>query len=90
MNVNMYYKSLVLNNNEGYLLKLYVPGYGKDDLKIEIEDSLLTIRGEELEKSFSIPDSIDLENVSAKCDKGILEIKIPKKVVKRNVVIEAV
>ena len=86
----MYYKSLVLNNNEGYLLKLYVPGYGKDDLKIEIEDSLLTIRGEDLEKSFSIPSDVDFDKISAKCDKGILEIKIPKVVVKRKVTIEAV
>ena len=64
--------------NGDFNLKLYVPGYGKEDLQIEHEDDVLIIKSKDqkLLRSYRVPSEV--ESISATCDKGILELKMTK------------
>ena len=65
----------IKSTENGYLIKLYVPGYGKEDFNIEMEGNLLSIKAEGFKtKKYELPDNI--KSVSAKCDKGILELEL--------------
>ena len=76
-----------------------LPGLGKDDVKVVVnEENLLTIKGEkrqELNKedktcirmersygsfsrSFVLPENVKKENIDAKFDNGVLELKLEK------------
>ena len=69
-----------------YLVSVELPGVGKDDVKIEVKDNVLTIAGERKEegsetrfyRSFTLPRRIDLDKVEADCQNGILKISLPK------------
>jgi HSP20 family protein len=64
------------------------PGVRKDDLKLEVKDSLLTISGsrrgregkpsKEFKKSFEVPPTVDLERTEALLQDGILTVRLPK------------
>jgi HSP20 family protein len=36
----------IIENNDNYIMKAEIPGMNKDDVKITLEDNILTIRGE--------------------------------------------
>lgn len=73
---NSFSDSIKFTEN-GYLLTLHVPGYGKEDFTIELDGNLLTIKAEGLTtKKYELP--ADVKNISAKCDKGILQIHLYK------------
>jgi len=75
-----------------------VPGVEKEDVKISIQDNVLTVSGEKkrdfegengsfyrverlcgkFQRSFSLPSSVDQENVKATYKNGILTINLPK------------
>lgn len=67
-------------------LTVDVPGLTKDDITIDIDKGILTISGQaELEtgmrsvnRSFSVPQEIDVESVKANVQNGILSIVLPK------------
>ena len=81
-------------------IELSVPGFNKEDIKIEIDKDLLKIsaasevknqekdenekvlrqefRTSSFTRSFTIPDNIDTENISATQKDGILQISLPK------------
>lgn len=87
----------VSEDENGFEIEMAVPGFKKDDFKINLEDSLLTIsvdKEEEKEdkrynrrefsytafsRSFTLPEAIDDEKVSAEYTDGILKISIAKK-----------
>jgi HSP20 family protein len=73
-----------------------VPGIQESDLIIEVIDGIITVKGERktsisthsIQKSFSIPEGYDTENVSAELKNGILSLKLaakqlPSKEIKR-------
>lgn len=90
----------VSENEKAFNIDLSVPGFNKEDIKIEIENDVLKVSAEsevkneekdENEKvlrrefrkssfvrSFSIPENIDTENISAVQKDGILQITLPK------------
>ncbi len=88
----------IVEQNDAYILKAELPGMEKDDVKITLENNLLTIRGEkknELEKkegnyhriersygsferSFTIPGTIQPNNIDAHYANGILTLTLPK------------
>ncbi len=81
-------------------LKLEVPGMKESDLDIQLENNLLTVKGErKFEKeekeenfhrierrygsfyrSFTIPNTVNPENVKASYDAGVLNIQLEKRV----------
>jgi HSP20 family protein len=78
-----------------------LPGMRLEDIQVEIDDDVLTIRGEKqeektseegepvryhiversygaFERSFSLPRSIDSDNIKAEFGDGVLSIRLPK------------
>lgn len=80
------------------LLNAEVPGVPKENLKITLQDNILTIEGEKkkvfeekeknffreerlfgkFKRSFTLPIEVDSEDVDARFNNGILEIKLKK------------
>lgn len=85
----------VQDNENGYFLSFDVPGVPKEDVHLEIQDGVLKVWGERkreiedgkyseksygrFERSFSLPDTSDAENVEANFENGVLTVMIPKK-----------
>ena len=81
------------------VLKLEVPGMKESDLDIQLENNVLTVKGErKFEKeekeenfhrierrygsfyrSFTLPSTVDTENVNAKYSAGVLKLELKKK-----------
>jgi len=82
-------KSNTVTNDDDYRIQMAIPGLLKDDLKITIKNSILSVIYENekdtdliftssFKKTYSLPDDIDETNISAKIENGILEIIIPR------------
>lgn len=84
-------RSNILTTDNEYKIQLAVPGLTKDDVKISIEDSVITIFYDKKEtddesyyftssfkKQYSLSDDSDDENITSKLENGILEIIIPR------------
>jgi HSP20 family protein len=89
----------VYEDEHNIVLKLEVPGMKESDLDIQLENNLLTVRGErKFEKeekeenfhrierrygnfyrSFTIPNTVNAENVKASYDAGVLRIELEKR-----------
>ena len=71
--------------NNSYELQVRLPGYTKEDIKLNIENRELTLSydGEEttwkskFSKKFRLNDGISFSNITAKMEDGILYIKLP-------------
>jgi HSP20 family protein len=88
----------LVETDEHFVLRADLPGLGQDDVKIELEDNVLTVSGERkaeheearegfyrlerasgaFRRSLTLPEGVDAEGISAKFDRGVLEIRIPK------------
>jgi HSP20 family protein len=84
--------------DDHFVLRADLPGLSEEDVKIELEDSTLTISGERkaahesrnegfyrverafgaFSRSLTLPKGVDPEAVTAKFDRGVLEVSIPK------------
>ena len=83
-------QSDVIYNDNDYRIYLAVPGLSKDDIKIAIKDSILTISYEKedsdesysfmnsFKKTYSLPDDVDEKIISGKVENGMVELIIPK------------
>lgn len=92
----------IIENNADFILRAEVPGFAEDQIHVEVEDGMLTLKGvvearaeeqEEkgpvflareirktgFERAFRLGEEIDTGKVSARLDKGILTITLPKK-----------
>ena len=80
--------SNVSTTDEGYKVLLSVPGLSKDDVKISLKESILTIsyekEGDEFsfvgsfKKSYNVPDDVDEKNINGTVENGVIEIILPK------------
>jgi HSP20 family protein len=88
----------ISENEKSISIDAEIPGVPKENLKIILQDNILTIEGEKkkvseendknyyreersygkFKRSFTLPVEVDSENVNAKFDSGILEIKLDK------------
>ncbi|NDV77628.1 Hsp20/alpha crystallin family protein [Dysgonomonas sp. 511] len=93
----------VSETENAFNIELSVPGFKKEEIKIEVEKDVLKIsaaheaNSEEKDenervlrrefkktsftRSFSIPENIDIENISASQNDGILQVTLPKQTV---------
>lgn len=89
----------VYEDEHAIQLKMEVPGIDEKDIDIQLENNVLTVRGErKLEKetkeenyhrverrygsfsrTFTLPNTVNSEDVKADYDKGVLNIKLPKR-----------
>ena len=85
----------VLEGEDAYTVRVEVPGVAKDEIKLSIEDEVLTISGDRreeqanllirerrygaFERRLKLPEGIDLEKVDARHEDGVLTIELPKK-----------
>lgn len=80
--------NVVLSDSE-YLLQLSVPGLSKDDIKISLKDSVLTISHDKTDdktfsftnsfkRTYQVPDDVDEKNITGEVENGIIEIHLPK------------
>ena len=63
----------------GIRVKIDVPGYGRNDLDIELEGDILKISSDAFDKRYRIGSKLDKHRLTASVSKGVLEIKVPYK-----------
>lgn len=85
----------VIENENEYIIDMQLAGIKKEDIKIDIDKDIVTIKAERKEnkelnynrkqsftgtyqKSFNLPDNVDIDKIDASLADGILSIKIPK------------
>ena len=72
-----YYGESVVSTENGFKIKLMVPGYGKEDFLIEQDGNMLIVASKVKEfktHKYQLPTGI--KSINATCDKGILEIDL--------------
>ena len=75
------------DDDDGVKLRLELPGFNKDELKLSLDEGVLSIVAEtkdeersflgKLERRLKVSDEMDVENISAKLENGILYLPIP-------------
>lgn len=83
--------SNVTIGQDDYKIHLAVPGLSKDDIKISVKDSVLTIIYEKekkeessfsfigsFKKTYTLPEDCDEKNINGSIENGVVEIIIPK------------
>jgi HSP20 family protein len=88
----------VEENEKEYRIEVAAPGLEKEDLKVSVNEGVLTISAEKktekeekednylrrefgytsFSRSFTLPEEVDAEKISAKHKNGVLNIQIPK------------
>ena len=74
--------NIVRNDDGALVLKAELPDASVEGLDISVENSVLTIKGEQkvsyaFSRSFSLPRTVDPNKVSADYKNGVLTIKLP-------------
>lgn len=77
-------------DKDNYFARFELPGVKKEDVKVELNDRILTVtaakkekRGDEeasytFTRSISVPDSVKQDGIGAKLEDGILTVTLPK------------
>jgi len=84
----------IIENEKDFQVDLALAGVKKEDITLDVEDGMLTIKAErkesdqkfnmkqtfygKYEKSFTLPDSVNSENIQAVFEDGMLKLTIPK------------
>ena len=88
----------IREDREHVTIAMELPGVRPNDVKISLENNVLTIRGEKqqeeeqkderwhryersygvFERSFTLPSTVDPEQIEATADNGVLTVRIPK------------
>ena len=71
-----------------------VPGLSKSDIKIAIEDKVITLEGETesrtFNKQYKLSDEWDIHQTEAKVKNGVLTLTIPKMKIQKKKVLEII
>jgi len=89
----------IREEDDAFFVDAEVPGLSADEVKIDVEKNVLTIRGERnvekeetegtyrrverqygsFSRSFTLPETVDADHISADLKDGVLALKLPKK-----------
>ena len=89
----------IREEHDAFFVDAEVPGLAAEDVHIDVEKNVLTIRGErkvekeEIEdtyrrverqygsftRSFTLPETVDADSISADLNNGVLALRLPKK-----------
>ncbi len=89
----------IREENDAYFVDAEVPGLAAEDVNVDVEKNVLTIRGERkvekeegegkykrierrygsFSRSFTLPETVDADNISADLKDGVLALRLPKK-----------
>ncbi len=85
----------IYDGKEEYLIAIDLPGIDRSALEIDIDDDRLAIKGTRapapdsptrsqrpmgrFRRSFSVPSSVDQQQIQAKYKDGVLEVRLPKR-----------
>ena len=77
------YDSLKKEKDGTTKIEVVIPGYGKEDLKLNISDNILTLssdlEGKKFSRKWKLSDSIDVKKIKSECKNGILTISLSEK-----------
>lgn len=76
----------VSEDENRYMISADLPGVKKEDIKIEMNENVITISGERkksqqamaFKRTFSVPNTVDFEKIEARHEDGVLSIFLPK------------
>jgi len=90
----------ITENENSYGISFEIPGFSKEDVNIELNDGVITISShieesnenyitkeytkDSFERSFYLPEDVDLENIEASMENGILSIVLNKRNIDEN------
>lgn len=69
---------------EGWIAKVDLPGYAKEDVSLNFSDSALALKADNeargaYELRFSLGDDVEVTGIAAKLENGALTLTLPKK-----------
>ena len=80
----------VSDDEDGWKVRLELPGYNKDEVKLSVDEGLLLIKAEtddenraflgKVERRVRVSEDVDVENIAARLENGILYLEIPQRV----------
>lgn len=73
--------------DNGFMLEVELPGVKKEDLDIQVEKNIITVKATRArkeckctyERSFRLADDIDTENIKVSLENGVLSFALSKK-----------
>lgn len=77
----------VTSDEKQWTIEMPMPGISKDNLKIDIEDNMLTVKANPstkskavkgVSKSWYLDETIDASSITAKLENGLLIVSLPK------------
>ncbi len=89
-NFGSYKNTNIIKNESEYKIQLAVPGLSKEDIKISLKESVLTISFDKektddnftftssFQRTYELPDDVDEKNISGSVENGVVEIILPK------------
>lgn len=67
--------------DDRYMIEIDVPGFGKDDIDIQISDNIMSLKGEKgkriVDYSVEIPEKTDYTKGEATIKDGVLKVVLP-------------
>lgn len=89
-----YYHSYTLDGDKAFYVEIFVPGFSKDEITINIDDEILTVVAHQADETFSNVSLNDIKyvrklpsvntEVTAECNCGILRLKFVEPEKKTN------
>lgn len=76
----------VTHGDDAIVITADVPGLGDDDVNVNVTGRILTIEGKTarrgyesaFQRQFTLADGLDLDNIEAQLDRGVLTVLVPK------------
>jgi HSP20 family protein len=87
-------KTLVESIDNNYVFSLELPGFDENEIDIQVRNGQLQIVAEHkdtngkffhtcVQRTWSLPEPVDQDNVEAILKNGVLTVKVPKKIVEK-------